>query len=117
MSARSPAVANMRGHGRRWCDEVVAPRGRIAARALHGGDGDVVHLAGGHVVQDPVAPVVVAGGQILVEAPAVGAQERCRIPLGCTMSMDLDEDPLWTPVDVDAVLHPGFDALEPRVLI
>src|SRR5688572_30913774 len=61
----------------RWRALCSCPDGRLrqlevavlvgVARAAHrGGDGDVVHLAGGHVVQPPVRAVVVAGGQLAV---------------------------------------------------
>src|SRR3990172_7717198 len=62
----------------------------------------------------PPDAVVVALHELAVQREAAVAEERAGLLLGRAVGVDLDEDPLRPPGDVDVLRHPGTDAVGRR---
>src|SRR5260370_3693338 len=93
---------------RRADQRVVAKVVRVAGEAVHGGHGNVEHLASRHVVQDE-GPAVVVPTQGSVHFASGLSEQRRGLRLRSAMGVDLDEDPFGPALEVDALRDPRID--------
>jgi hypothetical protein len=88
----------------------------IPGFSVHCGPGNIVHLSGCHVVQLKVRGETSLSQRAMHDHP-ITSEQGVRGALDRTVGVDLDEQPLRSPLDVDALIDPGVHTGQVRRII